>query len=82
MKIVRRVSMGEMVPRFYGVAWIEYRSHNAICLPVPLNLPAALLRRFWLFLCFSPVRSSFDSQGEAYAAGFRDGCLFGDRMGQ
>lgn len=50
MKIVKRVHQSEMLPPFYGVAWTEFTSPTAVCLPIPLNLIAAALRALWLLL--------------------------------
>ncbi|HEX8885956.1 MAG TPA: hypothetical protein VF797_15820 [Noviherbaspirillum sp.] len=50
MKILKRIGQGEMLPPFYGVAWVDFMSRMTICLPVPLNVIAALLRTLWLFL--------------------------------
>lgn len=39
---------------FYGVAWYDFsgKRPRLLCLPIPLNVIAALVRRFWLWLHF------------------------------
>lgn len=50
MKIVKRINKGEMLPPFYGVAWQDWYGDVAVCLPVPLNLIAAIGRSIWIFM--------------------------------
>lgn len=50
MKFSRVVREGEMLPPWYGVAWVDFRSGSAVCMPVPCNLIAGLVRAAWAFL--------------------------------
>lgn len=43
MKLQKIVNQGEVIPKFYGIAYIDYMRDYAIAYPVPLNL----------FICFS-----------------------------
>lgn len=38
---------GSMLPRFYGVAYYDYRRGMVVCYPVPLNIIVSLLRVFY-----------------------------------
>lgn len=74
MKLIKTIHRGELIPPFYGVAWSEYTSDSAICLPVPLNLIAALLRSLWMLLKhgWQPVYlSSRDAFHQGLQAGLR-----------
>jgi hypothetical protein len=52
MKLKKLVEHGDEMPPWYGVAWYEFSRDAAVCLPVPLNLVAGLLRSLWAFLRF------------------------------
>lgn len=53
MKFVHRISafryasQGEMLPRGYGIAWVEFCTDRAVCLPVPLHIIASFIRTAW-----------------------------------
>lgn len=49
MKLYKKVSPGEMLPPFYGIAWREIHVDRVVCLPMPFNLLAGLVREVWLF---------------------------------
>lgn len=66
--IVKRIGEGEMLPPFYGVAWAEVYSRRIVCLPVPLNLAAALFRATWLF-CLHGWRPMHFNPRDAYHQG-------------
>lgn len=72
LHIVKRISEGQLLPPFYGVAWVVWYSNEAICLPVPLNLIAALAREAWLF-CKHGWRPMHRSPRAAYDQGRIDG---------
>ncbi|MET3390652.1 hypothetical protein ABIC33_001275 [Variovorax sp. 1140] len=60
MKIRKYCGQGEMLPRGYGIAWVDFASDKAVCYPVVLNLVAAFLRAAWCFALvgFRPVRGN------------------------
>ena len=71
-EIVKRLHAGQMLPPFYGIAWHEYHLNVGVCLPIPFNLVAAMIRSIWFFLRFG-YRSIEFSPRDAYAQGHRDG---------
>lgn len=70
--IAKRLEQGQILPAWYGVAWIEWDSGRAVCLPVGLNIVAGAARQAWNWVRhgWRPVR--LDPR-EAYAQGVRDG---------
>ncbi len=60
MKWSIRLPEGDEIPRGYGVAWRDWSSYRAICMPIPLNLVAGLARRMW----FTTMRGVWPSQYE------------------
>lgn len=71
MGLLKRVSEGEVMPEWYGVAWHENYERVTVCAPVPLNLAIAACRGVWHWMRwgYKPVRIS---PREAYAQGRRD----------
>jgi hypothetical protein len=45
--VVRFVKSGDMLPRFYGLAWMEVDRKGAMCAPVPLNVLMAVIYFSW-----------------------------------
>lgn len=39
-----RIRDGQVIPKWYGLAWVEWESNEAVCMPLGLNLLAALTR--------------------------------------
>lgn len=72
IQIIKRVSEGEILPPFYGVAWVDWLSNSAMCMPVPLNLVAQVLREVW-FACKGGWQEVPRNPRAAYAQGFKDG---------
>ncbi len=52
------IHKGEMLPRWYGVAWREADRDCVIVMPVPINLCAGLLRRVWHWLRYASMSTS------------------------
>ena len=71
-KLIKRVRPGEMLPPFYGIAWRDYSTYEAVCLPVPLNLIVWVGRNVWAF-CKQGAKALPESPREAYEQGVRDG---------
>ena len=46
-KIAQKVNPGEVLPRFYGVAYWEYHRAYLIAYPVPINLIVRFGRWLW-----------------------------------
>lgn len=73
MALIHRTDDGGTMPALYGIAWwrTEWSKRTAVCLPVPLNLLARMLRDFWLYLRYQggvPVNPR-----AAFAEGYRAG---------
>jgi hypothetical protein len=68
-KIVRP---GEMIPRFYGAAWYDWLSDHAVCMPLGLNVLAAVGRTAY-FTIKHAGRMVQSSPRDAYEQGFRAG---------
>jgi len=48
--LIKRIADGEMIPRFYGLAWRDYYRNKAVCLPLGFNLIAGLVRSVYVSL--------------------------------
>lgn len=72
LSALRYVDEADSLPRGYGVAWYEFATAQAVCLPVPLNVCAGALRRAWLWFR-SPWRSMTSGERMFYERGKRDG---------
>lgn len=55
----REISPGEMIPRFYGIAYYDYPRNRAICYPLFINLIVMLWREF-VYWNKVPRRSAYD----------------------
>lgn len=69
--LVRTVAQGDVIPAGYGVAWVEWRTGDAVVMPIPLNLAVAGARRAWYWL--KVPRALLLDTRQAYAKGVRDG---------
>jgi hypothetical protein len=89
MKMAHRMSMwryahaGEMLPRGYGIAWVDFYSNRAVCLPVPLHIIASIVRTVWqkvrTWRAPDLLRAEYDrGHGDGYAAGFKSGTAHRD----
>lgn len=59
----RRISEGEMIPWWMGLAWCAWDRHGALCCLLPVNLAVRLGLAVWIWLKH-PVRF-FDAAWEA-----------------
>lgn len=71
MKFVKEVKMGEMIPPWYGVAYVRYELNAAVCLPIPLNVIVAVSRSVYAWLRYGH-RSVLLVEREAYWQGVAD----------
>lgn len=76
MKIVKEIRHGELLPPWYGVAWRRFDVDTATCLPVPINLIAAIVRSCYYFIKHGHMAVSCNPR-DAYEQGFHDGVEFG-----
>lgn len=72
MPLVKHVRQGELLPAFYGVAWVDFVSHTAVCLPVGLNILAAVIRATYTWARYG-YRAMHTNPRDAYWQGYRDG---------
>lgn len=71
MTLFKHIRPGELLPPFYGIAWVDFHTDVAICLPVPLNFLVGLGRGAWVFLVIGH-RVVYMSPRAAYWQGRRD----------
>lgn len=77
--MIKRVLEAGVMPKGYGVAWLDYVSLEAITLPIPINL----IVRFWLsiyrWMRFPPKtwheKVALEVREKAYNEGFKFGAL-------
>lgn len=74
--LVRVLGPAHERPRGFGVAWYRWQDGAAVCMPVPLNVLAAAVRRAWYWLRCPHVlvRDPRQAYLEGYAQGLRAGC--------
>lgn len=63
-----QLAQGEMIPRWYGIAYYSPYSDHAICYPIPVNLIVRWLRN----LLWAMKRGKEDALSEAYRRGRTD----------
>lgn len=78
MRVRKEIGRGEMIPAWYGVAWVDFMRDVGVCYPIPLNLIAAVLRGLWIWAMHGYRAVPIDSR-DAYAQGFADGRRSADR---
>jgi uncharacterized membrane protein len=76
--LVKYANNGELLPRFYGVAWFDWLTNRAVCLPLGINVLAALARSVY-FSIKHAGRIVMANPRDAYAQGLRDGLAEFDR---
>lgn len=69
--LVRKATPGYELPRGYGVAWVRWNTCEAVCMPVPLNVLAGLLRAAWAWM--KSPRGIIERGEDAYRQGRADG---------
>lgn len=47
LSMQKMIMDGEMIPRGYGLAWVDHASYHMICLPFPINHIAREIRAWW-----------------------------------
>lgn len=68
--LFKYTSCSEMLPRGYGVAWMDYGSGRLTCMPIPLHLVARWCRIGWIWIKYAGVTVP-ETPSEAYHAGYR-----------
>lgn len=72
MKFIKEIFEGELIPAWYGLAWRKWQTNSTVCLPVPLNIVAALVRAIWIWAKHG-ARAVPINPRDAYAQGRKDG---------
>jgi hypothetical protein len=72
MSFVKRISQGQIIPAWYGVAWKDWQRDQTVCLPLGLNLLASMCRGLYFTLKLGAREIVMDPRA-AYAQGLRDG---------
>ena len=70
--LIKKINQGGLLPRFYGVAWVDWYRDQAICLPLGLNLAAACARNVY-YSIKNAGRLVRANPRDAYQQGLRDG---------
>lgn len=68
--LIKHINHGEMLPRGYGVAWMDYGSGRLTCMPVPINVVVRWCRVAWVWLKYAGMTLPA-TPSEAYDAGYR-----------
>ncbi len=56
----KTIKEGEIIPKFYGVAWRYFHNYEIICYPIPINI----FVRLFLHLYYLVMRGAFQSRYE------------------
>jgi hypothetical protein len=72
MKIKKEVYEGQMIPKFYGLAYCEFDRFVAVTYPIPLNLIIGYFRKIWLKMKCSKELLK-DVRVNAYRIGYEEG---------
>ena len=65
-KVIRE---GEMIPKYYGVAYLEIDRLVAVAYPIPLNIVVGFIRKIWEWL--RVPKGLYEKQG--YQKGYSEG---------
>lgn len=78
MTIRKTISEGQIIPRFYGKAFFNYMTYEAICYPIPMNFIVGWARTLLCILKMGTRKNFFDRKLiEARSAGHVDGVELG-----
>jgi hypothetical protein len=84
LKIIKTLGEGEMLPRWYGVAWQSSwweGKPKVVCLPVPMNVLARVARDAFIYLSTFGVDIPA-SPRSAYLKGYAEGVGAGIDKGE
>lgn len=71
LSLLKKVSPGFILPRFYGVAHVDWRTGDAVCLPIPFNVIVFWSIETWYWLKRGGRSVKFGAAA-AYAQGRHD----------
>lgn len=69
--LFRRVQGGYIIPRGYGIAWVNFVRDEAIAMPIPLNFICGAVRWAWYWL--KAPRFATRNARDAYRQGVDQG---------
>ncbi len=72
MKLRKEIKRYEMIPPWYGIAWLRYDADVAVCYPLGLNLIIRLFRSAYILMKMAG-HGAMQNPREAYLQGFKDG---------
>jgi hypothetical protein len=82
-KLIKTARKGQCLPPWYGVVYIEWYRQERVCMPVPLNLMARVVRSAWLFILHGSEEirvNPRDAYHQGKQAGFKEGFDKGERI--
>jgi hypothetical protein len=70
--MIKRIRQGDLLPLYYGTAWIEHQNYEVVCLPLGINVIAAVARSLYFSIRFAHLMV-YSNPRDAYMQGVRDG---------
>lgn len=55
--MIKRIKEGQIIPRGYGMAWHDFMTGQFVCLPLGLNVVAAIARNIYLWLRYGHLQT-------------------------
>ena len=68
----KQIHEGEIIPRFYGVAYRNFAQDTIICYPFPFNIIVQYWRKWWMAIR-NPAKRTSDLRDQSYLLGLSDG---------
>jgi hypothetical protein len=62
MRIKIMINEGEIIPKWYGVAWRAYDRMQIACYPIPLNLIVRIYLHFYYCIMRGCFRSNYEKE--------------------
>jgi hypothetical protein len=57
--ISKVITPGEMMPKYYGLAYRDFLRDIAICYPFPFNYVVHIVRRYWIRVRYPRLRDKY-----------------------
>lgn len=70
--LIKRINNGDLLPSFYGIAWVDLYRNQAVCLPLGLNALVAVCRSAYHSVRHAGLIVRANPR-DAYEQGFRAG---------
>jgi hypothetical protein len=76
--LTKRIKQGEVIPRWYGIAYWEDLGNVAVCAPIPFNALVCIGRNIVrFFILFGKYDIAMKEYIQGYNAGWGDGYVAG-----